>query len=252
MNIIIIEHIVLPMSLIKGDSLLSNISNVSVLIKPGDGSSVFNFPHHHHSYDHDQSERLCEVKLDDIFPHDDQLHENNSMLNHIIKKEDRDSSIMQFCHPIMPQFTYTAPNNFNEKSWVITQQKGVSEDENTPDSDNNDREEMNEKKLKNETKNIPKNYGKAIITFIEKYRDVVASVCAFTGVPFEDFIGEMSEMKKTINTIADLRRLWIDYKYSRCMRIISNLFFRKYSLNYIFNSRICNFRSHIKYRHRLW
>jgi hypothetical protein len=80
----------------------------------------------------------------------------------------------------------------------------------------------------------------------------VASVCAFAGVPFSDFIGEMAEVKKTINTIADLRRLWIDYKYARAMRIISNLFFRKYSLNYIFNSRICNFRSHIKYRHRLW
>lgn len=33
------------MSIIKGDSLLSNISNVSVLIgnKPSDGSEIFNF-----------------------------------------------------------------------------------------------------------------------------------------------------------------------------------------------------------------
>jgi hypothetical protein len=70
-------------------------------------------------------------------------------------------------------------------------------------------------------------------------------------VPFEDFFSDMLEFKKTINTIADLRRLWIDYKYAKCMRVVSNLFFRKYSLSYIFNSRICNFRSHIKYRHRL-
>ena len=62
----------------------------------------------------------------------------------------------------------------------------------------------------------------------------------------------MLEFKKTINTIADLRRLWVDYRYAKCARILSNLFFRKYSLSYIFNSRICNFRSHIKYRHRLW
>lgn len=80
---------------------------------------------------------------------------------------------------------------------------------------------------------------------------MVEEVCRATGVPFEDFFTEMVEFKKTINTIADLRRLWIDYKYARCMRIVSNLFFRKYSLSYIFNSRICNFRSHIKYRHRL-
>ena len=57
------------MSLIKGDSLLSNISNVSVLIKPNDGSSVFNLPLHHHGYEQEQSERLCEVKIEDIFPH---------------------------------------------------------------------------------------------------------------------------------------------------------------------------------------
>lgn len=61
----------------------------------------------------------------------------------------------------------------------------------------------------------------------------------------------MGEAKKRINTIADLRYLWMEYKYSKCMRILSNLFLRKYSLNYIFNSRICNYRSHIKYRHRL-
>jgi len=35
--------LVVTMSIIKGDSLLSNISNISVLIKPGDGSSIFNF-----------------------------------------------------------------------------------------------------------------------------------------------------------------------------------------------------------------
>ena len=39
------------MSLIKGDSLLSSISNISVLIKPGDGSSVFNFSFNNNHYD---------------------------------------------------------------------------------------------------------------------------------------------------------------------------------------------------------
>jgi hypothetical protein len=53
---------------IKGDSLLSNISNISVLIKPGDGSSVFNFSFLQNNYDQDHSERLCEIKLEDIFP----------------------------------------------------------------------------------------------------------------------------------------------------------------------------------------
>ena len=52
------------------------------------------------------------------------MHDNNSMLNHIIKKEEKDCSMMQFSYtPILPQFTF---NTFNEKSWMITHQKGVS------------------------------------------------------------------------------------------------------------------------------
>lgn len=91
---------------------------------------------------------------------------------------------MQIYHtPIVPQFTYS--NNFNEKTWTITQLKGVSEDQASPEEEEpEEREEVNEKKLKNQTKNIPKNYGKAIITFIEKYKEVVAEVCLHTGVPF--------------------------------------------------------------------
>ena len=77
------------------------------------------------------------------------------------------------------------------------------------------------------------------------------AVCNSQDVPFEDFFDDMLEFKKTINTISDLRKLWTEYKYARCMRIVSKIFFRKYSLSYIFNSRICNFKSHIKYRHRL-
>ena len=135
---------------------------------------------------------------------------------------------------------------------MITQQKGHSEDEGSEGEEPGQPDREEEKRIKNETKNIPKNYGKAIITFIERYKGVVENVCHFTGVPFDEFMDDMLEMKKTINTIADLRKLWMEYRHARCMRIISNLFFRKYSLNYIFNSRICNFKSHIKYRHRLW
>jgi len=46
------------MNLIKGDSLLSNISNISVLIKPGE-DSIFNMSMLNNSYAGDQSERLC-------------------------------------------------------------------------------------------------------------------------------------------------------------------------------------------------
>ena len=71
-------------------------------------------------------------------------------------------------------------------------------------------------------------------------------------LPFHSFKNAMRHEKKTINTIADLRRLWTAEPYCRCLRIISNLFFRRHALDYIFNSRISNYASHIKYRQSLW
>ena len=133
------------MSIIKGDSLLSNISNISVLIKPGEGSSIFNFSMLNNNYEPEGSEKLCEVKLDDIFPAEDQ--QDNSMLDRIIKKEDKDCSMIHFYNtPILPQFTY---NSFNEKSWMITHQKGISEDENSREEEEPDQDEQSEKKVKN-------------------------------------------------------------------------------------------------------
>jgi hypothetical protein len=71
-------------------------------------------------------------------------------------------------------------------------------------------------------------------------------------IPFGDFMARMREEKRIINTIADLRRLWTDPVLGKCMRTISNLFFRKHAMHYIFNSRISNYSSHIKYRQSLW
>jgi hypothetical protein len=45
---------------IKGDSLLSSISNISVLIRPGEGSSIFNFSMVQNNYDGNLSDPpLC-------------------------------------------------------------------------------------------------------------------------------------------------------------------------------------------------
>jgi hypothetical protein len=148
---------------IGSDSLLSNISNISVMIKPNDGSSIFNLSFIQNHNDREQSEKLHEVKIEDIFPFDSHMQDNNSIFDKIMRKEDKESSIMHFCQtPQLPQSPYN--NNFNEKTWAITHLKGVSEDEQSPQDE--EQSDINEKKLKNETKNIPKNYGKAIITFI--------------------------------------------------------------------------------------
>lgn len=46
------------------------------------------------------------------------------------------------------------------------------------------------------------------------------------------------------------RKVWSDHKYSACMRIVSNIFLKRASLNYIFKSKLSNIHTHIKYRHR--
>lgn len=42
----------------------------------------------------------------------------------------------------------------------------------------------------NETKNIPKNYGKAILSFIERNREQVIGLLSSVDVPFEQFVEE--------------------------------------------------------------
>ena len=55
-------------NIIKDESLLSNISNISIMIKPNEGSSFFNFSLLPNNNEPEQSGKLCEVKLEDIFP----------------------------------------------------------------------------------------------------------------------------------------------------------------------------------------
>jgi hypothetical protein len=98
------------MNLMKGDSLLSNISNISVMIKPGE-DSIFNMSILNNSHIADQSEKLCEVKLDDIFPPSHHIRDSTSMFDGLIRKVEKDSSIIQsYYTPILPQVTY---NHFN-------------------------------------------------------------------------------------------------------------------------------------------
>lgn len=45
-------------------------------------------------------------------------------------------------------------------------------------------------------------------------------------------------MRKKINTIQDLRDLWINEEYGKLMRKISEHYLRKRALPYIFNSNV--------------
>lgn len=72
------------------------------------------------------------------------------------------------------------------------------------------------------------------------------------GVSYENFYLSLKIRKRRISSIEDLRNMWLDsqFKYARQMRIISQFFLKRVSINYIFKSRIVNVRGHIKYRNR--
>ena len=107
--------------------------------------------------------------------------------------------------------------------------------------------------IKNETKNIPKNFGKAIITFVEQHPVVVGRALQSRDISYEKFLSSLKEKKKWINSIADLRNLWLDdnFVYAKEMRVLSQYFLKRGALNYIFKSRISNHKGHIKYRKRM-
>ena len=62
--------------------------------------------------------------------------------------------------------------------------------------------------VKNDTKNIPKNYGKAILSFIQKNSFQAKKLCQLYQVSFAEFMTQVRKQKTKINSIADLRGLW--------------------------------------------
>lgn len=59
--------------------------------------------------------------------------------------------------------------------------------------------------MKNETKNIPKNYGKAIIIFIQKNRNLLQDILNEHNVSYDVLLEKLRKLKKKINTISDLK-----------------------------------------------
>lgn len=70
-----------------------------------------------------------------------------------------------------------------------------------------------------------------------------------------DLLNHIKKHKKEVNSIHYLKVMWgfenIEDPIFKCIRILSHIFMRKYCLSYIFNSRIKNYNTHIKYRKRM-
>ena len=109
--------------------------------------------------------------------------------------------------------------------------------------------------LRNDTKNIPKNYGKAMLNYIQKNTREIKKFISQHDVDLMELMIVVKEFKGKINTIHDLREMWgeqaKDDKVKKCIRILSYHFMRMKCLPYIFNSRIRNYHTHIKYRKKM-
>lgn len=104
-----------------------------------------------------------------------------------------------------------------------------------------------------ESKNIPKNYGKAILNFIRRNEQLAISLLEYLKIDYNEFINSLRRLRGKLNTISELRSLWInsENKFAKAYRILSAEYLRKHSLSYIFNSRVENFHKHIKYRYKI-
>lgn len=57
----------------------------------------------------------------------------------------------------------------------------------------------------NDTKNIPKNFGKAIISFIQKNQKVAVRCIRRYHISLDSFIRELKQKKKILHSIRELR-----------------------------------------------
>ena len=62
----------------------------------------------------------------------------------------------------------------------------------------------------NDTKNIPKNFGKGIINFIERNDKKIRELLIGTDIKYAEFWKRIRSQKKSMNTIAGLRAWWTD------------------------------------------
>ncbi|CAK79367.1 unnamed protein product (macronuclear) [Paramecium tetraurelia] len=109
-----------------------------------------------------------------------------------------------------------------------------------------------EKKI-NDTKNITKNFSKAIISYIMNNPDLLKQF--FSSKQYEDFLVLLKNKKNQMTNIKQLRDLWIDggksSEFNKVFRIISQYFLKNQSVAYVYNSRISNTIWHLKYRQNL-
>ncbi|CAK86735.1 unnamed protein product (macronuclear) [Paramecium tetraurelia] len=105
----------------------------------------------------------------------------------------------------------------------------------------------------NDTKNITKNFSKAIISYILNNEELILGF--MKKDQYDSFVQLLKTKKNQMTNIKQLRDLWVDGgknpDFNRVFRIISQYFLKNQSVAYVYNSRISNTAWHLKYRQNL-
>ncbi|CAD8177053.1 unnamed protein product [Paramecium octaurelia] len=108
-----------------------------------------------------------------------------------------------------------------------------------------------------DSKNIPKNYCKAIITFAQKNQQLCFQILGdeLKVARFTDFLSNQKKKLLNIRVFSALLQQCDDpfqEEFNRTFRIISQIFIKKYAINYIYNSKIVQHNWHIRYRQQIY
>lgn len=85
---------------------------------------------------------------------------------------------------------------------------------------------------------------------MQRNKRLFRAVCRATATPYQRISEELPELKAQLTTVMGFRAVWTTYKYAECMRMVSQVFLRRSALPYIFNSKVANVQTHLKYRNR--
>ncbi len=111
------------------------------------------------------------------------------------------------------------------------------------------------------TKNIVKNYGKAICNFcfMDASKYYLEDLIKKYGVSLQDFLDFLNSKKDSIDSIQSLKEMLIPYDddspalkaYKALYKDIGEIFIKYFSVNWIFNGRLTYKEAHLKFRYKM-
>jgi len=114
------------------------------------------------------------------------------------------------------------------------------------------------------SKNIVKNYGKALCAFASSalavpYLESIIAKHSYAFISIKAFMDYINEKKSNMNNIVSLRRLLVQENgdsrelmaYKHVFQQISIVFLKYFSVNWIFNGKIVQKKAHLKFRFKM-